>query len=469
MVGSPDEVAETGDGCDYLSSTSQSGSGSAAVNEALVELTDTVIQRLFRVGLVMQQERDRGEASGCDPAVCAATARLEGVGHELDLLINDLRGTAYEARVARGDPIGLTATREEPVVSAEGLLGAVHHVARATSLLAEHQPPPHEGAAWWAAETARRNLHGASIALADGSLRYGAGAVTRCTEGRAGAMTEFSSLGLDLLPVGVLIADADGQVTVTNRMWLELSGLSNEASAGSGWLRGLPPDDGVRAVDTLRGARDGGSVPGLELRLRVPGGSYRWTRWWITKPRGMAGVVAVAVADVEQEHARRTELEHRAIHDPLTGLVNRAHFVELAEHALRRRAGDGGLVAVLFIDLDGFKDVNDTNGHVVGDLVLVAVAEALERVVRPGDVLARVGGDEFAIMCDALPSRADAAAIAERVHFALEPPLAAAGMEWEVTAAVGVAFAAKGEDTPETILDRADQAMYRAKRERALQ
>jgi diguanylate cyclase (GGDEF)-like protein len=161
------------------------------------------------------------------------------------------------------------------------------------------------------------------------------------------------------------------------------------------------------------------------------------------------------------------ELDHRARHDALTGLANRAHVLELLDLALEQAHPRGTRVAVLFVDLDHFKVVNDSLGHDRGDQILVAAAQRLQRTLRPTDVAARLGGDEFAVVCDSTRDEADALAVAARVADAMrEPyPLAGgAGGEVFVPASIGIALS-DGDATPtsESLLRNADLAMYRAK------
>ena len=153
---------------------------------------------------------------------------------------------------------------------------------------------------------------------------------------------------------------------------------------------------------------------------------------------------------------------YAALHDPLTGLPNRTLLRDRLEHALARRRREGIDVAVLMLDLDGFKVINDSLGHDAGDEVLLAVAPRLRAAVRPHDSVARVGGDEFVALC-VLPSREDAVLVAERIADVLRLPIAVGSGEHFVSASVGIAVAADSDDTPESLLRDADAAMYRAK------
>jgi len=155
-----------------------------------------------------------------------------------------------------------------------------------------------------------------------------------------------------------------------------------------------------------------------------------------------------------------------ALHDPLTGLPNRVLILELLEHAFRSGRRSGRTSAVFFVDLDRFKDVNDTYGHQVGDELLVAVAKRLTGILRPGDSLARLSGDEFVILCEDLADRSAADPIALRLSTALSRTFVLSEVQVTVSASIGIAFSGHGVEEPEDLLRDADLAMYRAKRDR---
>ena len=171
---------------------------------------------------------------------------------------------------------------------------------------------------------------------------------------------------------------------------------------------------------------------------------------------------AQARADLRESSERSLEM---ALHDPLTGLPNRTLLIERLDHAVRRGRRSGTQAAVLFADLDRFKLVNDLYGHAVGDELLVAVAERLMVALRPGDTLARLSGDEFVILCEDLNEAAEVDAIAARVVEAVAAPFELSGGSVTVTASVGIAFAGRGDQLSEQLLQDADSAMYQAKRQ----
>ena len=180
----------------------------------------------------------------------------------------------------------------------------------------------------------------------------------------------------------------------------------------------------------------------------------------------------VAAAYLINARARRDlqdssdQSREAALHDPLTGLPNRVLMLELLEHAFRAARRSGKTSAVFFLDLDRFKEVNDTYGHQAGDELLVAVAKRLTGVLRPGDSLARLSGDEFVVLCEDLADQSAANPIAVRLNAELSRPFVLSDVELTVTASIGIAFTGRGIDAPEDLLRDADLAMYRSKRDR---
>jgi diguanylate cyclase (GGDEF)-like protein/PAS domain S-box-containing protein len=229
----------------------------------------------------------------------------------------------------------------------------------------------------------------------------------------------------------------------------------------------IHPDD----IRRLRGAfthskRPGPNTPVTTARTLHKDGSWRWLEYSITDLRddpSVHGYVVVA-RDVTERKNAEEQLVHQALHDALTGLPNRALFLDRLGLALSRLERRPGLAAVFFLDLDHFKVVNDSLGHSAGDQVLVAVADRLQYSLRDGDTAARLGGDEFAVLCDDLVDEGEALQIAERLGAAVAArPVPLAGRDLVVTVSIGVAFATNSAARPETLLRDADAAMYRAK------
>jgi diguanylate cyclase (GGDEF)-like protein len=156
-------------------------------------------------------------------------------------------------------------------------------------------------------------------------------------------------------------------------------------------------------------------------------------------------------------------LAHRVLHDPLTDLPNRTLFLDRLALALARLHRARTNIAVLFIDLDHFKIVNDSLGHGAGDKLLVEIGERLREAIRPSDTIARFGGDEFVVLCEGITDARDAVAVGQRIVAAASYPFLLEGREMFVSASVGVALTLDGAATPETLLRDADVAMYRAK------
>ena len=175
--------------------------------------------------------------------------------------------------------------------------------------------------------------------------------------------------------------------------------------------------------------------------------------------RAVANVVSSAV----ERHLVEEEMRHRALHDPLTALPNRALALDRLEGALARRRRDGRTVAVLLLDIDQFKLVNDSLGHAAGDDLLVALAPRLHDAVRPSDTVARIGGDEFLIICEQLDGAREAIRVAERVAQAVTQPIVVASGQHFITASIGIALAESADADPADLLRDADAAMYRAK------
>lgn len=262
----------------------------------------------------------------------------------------------------------------------------------------------------------------------------------------------------DRLPVAVLVLDERLRALSANRGWEELTGLSAHDSRGMLWWQHVDSRDRAQLQDALATPLVSG-LGRAEHRLIGPLGP-RWTRWsW----QGGDGRTYVCATDVDEDHRREQELLRRATHDPLTDLANRTELSSVLQRALDRAAGAGTRLAVVYLDLDGFKAVNDSVGHRAGDDVLVTVAEAVVGAIRPFDLAGRLGGDEFAVVCPGLSSQEEAHELAVRICAAIDVATAASGIP--VTATAGVAVSKPGEREAESVLARADRAMYWSKRE----
>jgi len=176
-----------------------------------------------------------------------------------------------------------------------------------------------------------------------------------------------------------------------------------------------------------------------------------------------AAVLRRALTHAIERKRSEAELAHQALHDQLTGLPNRALFLDRLGVALERARRSGTQLAVMFLDFDNFKQINDTRGHAVGDRLLVALADRLSTLLRPMDTVARFGGDEFTFLFEDLISEREVVLIADRICHAASPPIEIDGVELSVTVSVGIAMVPDPSVSADTVIREADAAMYRAK------
>ena len=243
-------------------------------------------------------------------------------------------------------------------------------------------------------------------------------------------------------------------------------GLDPRGVTGNAFSEYLHPEDSAWVRSAFAAPGGGTGRQSCELRVRHADGSWRWFEAVAVDLLDAPGVegVAVYLHDVTGRRKLRDQLAHRAFHDPLTGLPNRALFEDRLEHALARAERHREHVTVLFVDLDDFKAVNDGFGHEVGDTLLVAVGRRLESTLRPGDTVARLGGDEFAVLLEDGDEAAGASRTMERLARALRQPVAVEGRTLSVTSSIGGSTGEPGTDGVEDLIRKADAAMYRAKR-----
>ncbi|HUH06456.1 MAG TPA: sensor domain-containing diguanylate cyclase, partial [Egibacteraceae bacterium] len=224
----------------------------------------------------------------------------------------------------------------------------------------------------------------------------------------------------------------------------------------------LHPDDVEDVLAALDAAHQP-QVARVEARLRRSDGSY--VQCEVVANNMLADpdvrMSVLNIRDISERKAFEEQLAHRAFHDALTGLPNRALFSEHAQQARARAQRGGPPMAVLMLDLDDFKRVNDTLGHSAGDRLLVSLAERLRRCVRPSDTVARLGGDEFALIIVAGPEQARR--VAARVLDEMSQPVEIGDEMVAVGASVGIAMSESGEESLEELLRMADFAMYSAK------
>ena len=255
------------------------------------------------------------------------------------------------------------------------------------------------------------------------------------------------------------------------RRWKAMLGLepAAEIRRADQWFERVHPDD-ARSLEHTLNAHLSGETDSLEHghRVRHEDGGYRsfCCRGVVARtPGGRAVRIAGSLTDTTDLAATRERLRDAVFLDPLTGLSNRAMFVDVLARQLAeyQRRPSAGLFALLYLDLDRFKVVNDSLGHLVGDELLVAVSRRLESCLRQGDILARLGGDEFAILLKGLQSAQQANVIAFRVQEALCTPFSIGGREVFASASIGIAFALAQYSGPDEMMRAADTAMYQAK------
>ena len=267
-------------------------------------------------------------------------------------------------------------------------------------------------------------------------------------------------------PVGIALVGLDGTQVQVNDALCRLLGTSREAMAAR--MRPLLTS-GPLAISPLirRSIVKGQTKVHREERRLVRGdGSSAWgllTLSLLTDAAGNPAHFLLQVEDITAAKEAEATLTYQAAHDPLTGLPNRTMLMDRLSQALARSERQSTLVAVLFLDLDNFKVVNDGLGHEVGDQLLVAVAQRLRGVLRQADTAARFGGDEFALVCEDLSSEAEAEEIAQRVTEALARPVPIGSRELRIGASIGIVMGKGSAWGPEVILRNADAAMYRAK------
>jgi diguanylate cyclase (GGDEF)-like protein/PAS domain S-box-containing protein len=286
--------------------------------------------------------------------------------------------------------------------------------------------------------------------------------LTQETEERFGAILESSS---DV----VLVVEADTAIRYVTPAVERVLGWKPAEVVGTPLIDLVHPDDRAWAAssftETLK--KPGPAEGVLACRWKHRDGTWRDIESTRNNQLYDADIGAVIMGsrDVSDRVALENQLAHRAFHDPLTDLANRALFTDRLEHALAAGERRGELVAVLFVDLDDFKNVNDSLGHAAGDELLVAVGGRLRKGLRTGDTVARFGGDEFAVLLEAVPDITAVETIAASVFGSLDRPFSIGGREVVVKASVGIAVAdpSAGATTGDVLMRNADIALYRAK------
>jgi len=286
--------------------------------------------------------------------------------------------------------------------------------------------------------------------------------VDRDRRALAEARTQFAIAFLNS-PQGLAIVDAEGRLERTNAAFAGIFGFTRTES-GRTTLPELFPPTSRDAISVALQAISIGRAPGSRIEVSLPGADIE--RWLLTVMTPLhrherAGAILVQLEETTERRAAENILHDHAVRDPLTGLGNRTALFRALDYAV----GSGSAVrsTVLFVDLDRFKWVNDTLGHAAGDAVLVEAASRLGALVRPGDLVTRVGGDEFVVILRELHRAEDARDVADRVVESLRAPMHIDGHDVMVCASVGISIGASRDETAHQRLADADSAMYRAK------
>lgn len=270
---------------------------------------------------------------------------------------------------------------------------------------------------------------------------------------------------LDLMPDAVCVVDAEGRLLFVNAAFERIFGYAPEEVLGRPIFEMVHPDDRVVTMQQAEKVTAGTLQQHFRNRYIHKNGhnvDIQWSARWLPEHGVRIGVGH----EVTELRRAERELEHRASHDPLTGVLNRHQLQLELQYAIAQAEQTGGGLALLYLDLDDFKGANDRGGHDAGDRVLREVAQRLQRGLRQGDLVARVGGDEFVAMLRGCRDVGAAQVVADGLRACLSPPYALSDELFQLTASIGVAcFPTDGGD-PDTLLSHADRVMYEAKRQR---
>jgi diguanylate cyclase (GGDEF)-like protein/PAS domain S-box-containing protein len=298
------------------------------------------------------------------------------------------------------------------------------------------------------------------------SVRYAversrAEAALRASEARFRSVVQHSS---DV----ITILDADSNILYTSPSIERVFGYRNDELDGKTLIDFAHPDDITALKVFLKKTKRNKDFPLLiEWRIKHPKDYWSYVESLSTNllDDPNVGGIVVTTRNVNERKSLEKQLTHQAFHDPLTNLANRVLFRDRVEHALARAKRQKAQVAVMFLDLDNFKNINDSLGHATGDSLLKTITERLQSCVRTTDTVARLGGDEFAILLEDTEQPCNAVVVSDRVLEILEQPITLANREVIVGMSIGIAVSQNGVETADEILRNADVAMYIAKEE----
>jgi diguanylate cyclase (GGDEF)-like protein/PAS domain S-box-containing protein len=457
-------VARSADGSEYPveAAVSIAGSGEGAVAVGIVRRVD---DRFKKLALLRESERLLRDAE-----------QLAGMGSfEWNVGSDEIGWSDQLSRIYGYEP-------DDHPKKLDQFLDRVHPDDRA-GLQNNIRNALETGSAWSMDERIIRASDGAERILASRvkALKNAEGRVNRLVgichdvtdqrraeEALAASETRFRRI-FDDAPIGMLLVDAKADeafIARTNKALARLLGYNNGEFSQKRLSELVDPADRplLRAM-LQRAATESARQAHLEIRLRAKDGTMPTVLAAVSRIGDGEGTGATLIVHFEDISLRKhieAQLRHRALHDPLTGLPNRDLLLDRLNGALARAARAKGRVGVLFLNLDNFKIINDTIGHVAGDEILKTVAERLVAAARGADTLARLGGDEFAIVCENADSDEEIAAFARRVASALSVPIAVSGKEFITTASIGIAVGHE-PGAPEQLLRDADLAMFHAK------
>lgn len=265
----------------------------------------------------------------------------------------------------------------------------------------------------------------------------------------------------------VWTAQPDGKLDYTNRRTLDYFGMALEQILEDGWRDVVHPEDLPNCLERWTHSLKSGEYYEVEFRLKRWDGEYRWHLARATAGHDSDGKIIKwfgTNTDIDDKKTTEAKLNYYALHDALTNLPNRAQFMNHLRSAIDRTKGNAlAKFAVLFLDLDRFKIINDSLGHGIGDKLLIGISERLKLCVRPGDVVARLGGDEFTILLNRTGEAEDVAVVARRLLRKIAEPFKIDNYEVFTSASIGIIASDNVSREPEDFLRDADAAMYRAK------